>query len=290
MKKISSFLSFLLVLALIIPGFVFAANEDIKYAKSSELGKYEEGSEEFKNLIESINSMIKNGKEENKFDYNLEELFNHDKNVRIIVELNNNPTIVYATEKGVGYSQLSQNTINDIERNILTEQESFKNQIKAQNIDMKFINNFTTVFNGFSGEVKFTDIPLIERLSGVKNVYISNEYRRPEITPEMNSSKDMIGTNPTWEAGYKGEGMVIAIIDTGVDPSHNDMKLSNETTPKLTKESIGKLGLPGEYRTAKVPYGYNYYDQNEEILDLGPEASEHGMHVDRKSTRLNSSH
>src|SRR5690606_3539058 len=37
--------------------------------------------------------------------------------------------------------------------------------------------------------------------------------------------------------------------------------------------------LPGTYRTAKVPYGYNYMDKNQEILDLGPEASMHGMHV-----------
>ena len=35
----------------------------------------------------------------------------------------------------------------------------------------------------------------------------------------------------------------------------------------------------GRYFTAKVPYGYNYYDLNDEILDPGPNASEHGMHV-----------
>src|SRR5690606_11806666 len=37
--------------------------------------------------------------------------------------------------------------------------------------------------------------------------------------------------------------------------------------------------LLGKYFTEKVPYGYNYYDLNHEVLDLGPDASMHGMHV-----------
>ena len=43
--------------------------------------------------------------------------------------------------------------------------------------------------------------------------------------------------------------------------------------------AIGEHGLPGQFHTAKVPYGYNYMDENQEVLDLGPGASMHGMHV-----------
>ncbi len=34
----------------------------------------------------------------------------------------------------------------------------------------------------------------------------------------------------------------------------------------------------GKYFTNKVPYGYNYADGNNDIIDVGA-AGEHGMHV-----------
>ncbi|MBR8644376.1 S8 family serine peptidase [[Brevibacterium] frigoritolerans] len=77
--------------------------------------------------------------------------------------------------------------------------------------------------------------------------------------------------------------MVVGIIDTGIDPSHRDMVLNDENKAELTESEISAMKesshLLGNYYTAKVPYGYNYMDENEEILDLGEEASMHGMHV-----------
>ena len=130
--------------------------------------------------------------------------------------------------------------------------------------------------NGFSIETAYKKIKDIKNLSGVTHVSVANTFGRPE--PEMESSKDMVNAVETWmESGYNGEGMVVAIIDTGVDPSHKDMVLTDASKAKLTSGMI--IDVPGTYRTAKVPYGYNYMDNNQEILDLGPEASEHGMHV-----------
>lgn len=77
--------------------------------------------------------------------------------------------------------------------------------------------------------------------------------------------------------------MVVGIIDTGIDPSHRDMVLNDETKAELTESEISGMKesshLLGNYYTEKVPYGYNYMDENEEILDLGEGASMHGMHV-----------
>ncbi len=84
-------------------------------------------------------------------------------------------------------------------------------------------------------------------------MYIANEYERPDIRLDMNTSNDMIGSIPTWDMGYRGEGTVIAIIDTGIDPSHRDMVLSGDTNPKLTKELVEGKDLLGKYYTIKVP-------------------------------------
>ena len=268
MKKFYNILSVMLILALLLPGFVFANNQDSLEDANKEL---------YKKVMEKFEPKL--NKEKEPVKDNLEEFFKDEDEVRIIVELKSEPSIVYATKKDKSYEMLSNSTINDIERKIDNEQQKVKANIRAQNINMEFIHSFNTAFNGFSGKVKFQDIALIEKLPSVKKVYIANEYERPDIKPDMDTSNDMIGSRPTWDIGYKGEGTVIAIIDTGIDPSHKDMVLSQETEPKLTRETVEGKDLLGKYFTEKVPYGYNYYDLNNEILDLGPAASMHGMHV-----------
>ena len=268
MKKINKFLAILLVMALILPGFTFAEEANTLSSPESRIveraiGKFGSNLE-----TESINLKDVAG-----------EYFDDNDDVRIIVELKSNPAIAYATEKNLKYEEMSESSIEQIERRIDSEQTQVKKSIELNNVRMNYINSFNTTFNGFSGTVKFGDIEIIEKLPQVNKVYISNEYERPEIKPDMDTSKDMIGALPTWDIGYKGEGTVVAIIDTGIDPSHRDMVLSEGTNPKITQETLVGKNLLGKYFTEKVPYGYNYYDLNFEIRDLGPDASMHGMHV-----------
>ena len=191
LKKLSKILSILLVLTLVIPGLTFAANDEKVYTEEI-LNLDGEVDENQKALLEEVYEKFKPHQEDRKLEIDLEDYFNDDDEVRIIVELSSNASIVYATESGKSYSEMSKNSINDIEKKIENEQEAVKNQISAQNIKMEYINSFNTVFNGFSGNVKFEEIQLIERIPGVKKVYIANEYERPITEPNMNTSNDMI--------------------------------------------------------------------------------------------------
>lgn len=268
MKRSMRILSLLLVLVLIISGFTFAENEGNPSNPEAQL---------LQRAIEKFKS--EEDVEKLELENNLDEFFQDDDEVRIIVELKSDPVIVYATESNLNYNEMTESSISGIERRINDEQQKVKRNILSNNVDMEFLNSFNTSFNGFSGKVKFEDVKTIENLPQVNKVYISNEYHKPEIMPNMGSSNDMIGSPAIWDIGYKGEGTVVAIIDTGIDPSHRDMVLSEETLHKITRESLEDKDLLGQYYTEKVPYGYNYYDLNNEILDLGPDASMHGMHV-----------
>lgn len=204
--------------------------------------------------------------------------------VRVIVEVEGETPIEYATKNKKLYKELPETTKNELAAKVEKQQTSVKKALSAKGVKVKYKGNFSTVFNGFSGEVTYGDISKIENTAGVKNVYLSNEYNRPEVQPNMKTSHQFIQSYQTWgDAKYKGEGQVVAVIDTGVDPSHKDFVLSEGVEGDLEESEVNALveeaALKGKYFTEKVPYGFNYYDMNDTILDLGPAASMHGMHV-----------
>ncbi|WML59024.1 S8 family serine peptidase [Neobacillus sp. PS2-9] len=204
--------------------------------------------------------------------------------VRVIVEVEGQTAVEYATKQGKLYKQLSEDKKSSFSTKAEGQQKSVKDKIAAKGVNIKYKQKFSTAFNGFSGEIAYGDLDKIESVAGVKAVYLANEYNRPKVEPNMKTSHNFIESRTTWEkTGYKGQGMVVAVIDTGVDPSHRDFKLTDPSKEGLTKDEVAKAvadnGLKGKFYTDKVPFGWNYYDGNDTILDLGPGASMHGMHV-----------
>src|SRR5699024_1217765 len=87
-----------------------------------------------------------------------------------------------------------------------------------------------------------------------------------------------------WDQGYKGQGTVVAVIDSGADPSHKDFQTMPEN-PKLSKDDIQKKierqGF-GKYVNEKFPYVYIYADRAYDSLtsdDTNSHDSPHGKHV-----------
>ncbi|MCF6138781.1 S8 family serine peptidase [Pseudalkalibacillus berkeleyi] len=213
------------------------------------------------------------------------EKYKPNDKVRVIVELKGKPAMLAAQSSGKNYQDLSESSKKQLRQEVLKSQTDVKKAMKSSAIPMEYKESFTTVVNGFSGEVTYKSIEVIESLSNVEKVHISNKYERPEEQkPDMIYSKELVKAQQTWaDYGYKGEGMTVAVIDTGIDPDHRDMVLSDETTPELSEKAvndyIAEKSLSGKYYTEKVPYAYNYADENHEVRDLGPGASMHGMHV-----------
>ncbi|MGE7835962.1 S8 family serine peptidase [Viridibacillus arvi] len=203
--------------------------------------------------------------------------------VRVIVELEGAPAISYSTKRGIRYKDLAKEKKTELQNTVKEEQSEFMTDVETKKIDFDVENTFTTVVNGVSGEIEFGQIEDLEKLPNVESVSIVNEYERPTVKPTMLSSKDMVEAIQTWNAGYDGKGMVVGIIDTGIDNTHDDMVLKEDAKHKLTSGKVADFvknnNLPGEYYSLKVPYGYNYADKNKEIRDLGPDATMHGMHV-----------
>lgn len=210
---------------------------------------------------------------------------NQEELVRVIVELNEAPAIEEATKKGKRYKDLTENEKENLEQKIVGKQNNVKEKIKGKVKQANFKENFTTAFNGFSLEIAAKDLNSLASLEDVKAVYESIEYIKPAETPEMVSSKELVQAQLAWDKyQFKGEGMVIGVIDSGIDPSHRDFVLSQSTKEELTQKEVNKKVKqgkiePGKYFSDKIPFGYNYMDDNQEVRDLGPGASMHGQHV-----------
>ena len=186
--------------------------------------------------------------------------------VRVIVELEKPSAIEEAKKEGE--KKPSEEKIQEVKET----QKDAKDE--AEEITGEKINkSFGTLINGFSIDAKVKDIEDLKKIDGVKSVKIVKTYY-----PAMNSAKELTEAVETWkDLGLKGEGMVVSIIDSGIDPSHKDMRITDPSKAKLKKEDL-KEG-PGQYFTEKIPYGYNFADENENIVDSHPKVDMHGMHV-----------
>ena len=144
--------------------------------------------------------------------------------------------------------------------------------------------NFNVVFSGFTMKMTTEEAMKVrENVPEVKQVFIDYKYNRPDDKPNMYHSTKMVHAPQVWDLGYKGQGRVVAVIDSGADINHPAMRLSDETTVALTQEKVEKLIqdklLKGQYLNAKFPYGYNFMDHNMDLKDTNKGTGMHGMHV-----------
>ena len=276
-KAWKKYISTLLATGLVLSNASFISAQTTSKASSTNLEK----DAKVLNVLSNEKAKLVKQLAEKKFEKkDLKANLKENDQVRVIVEVEGSSAVEVATGKGLLYKELSSTEKTTINSTLKKTHKSLKNTISSQGIDFDAQFDYTTTFNGFSGQVRFADVKKIESLPNVKKVYLANEYERPQVTPDMTTSHDFIQSYQTWaDAKFKGEGMIVAVIDSGIDPGHKDFVLSDAKTGELTSAEVAASGLTGKYYTPKVPFAYNYYDQNDTIKDLGPDASMHGMHV-----------
>ena len=206
-----------------------------------------------------------------------------DEEVKVIVETSDKAAI--EREPNVKSARFSK-AVKASEADVKKTSENIKTKLNKENVKVDKEDEFSAVITGFSAKVKAKDIDKLRKQPGVKKVTTQMKAERPKggASPNLASAPGMIKANTLWDQyDFSGQGMLISIIDTGVDPSHKDMKLSPDIKSKYSSEDevnkvIKENGLKGKWYNRKVPYGYNYADESEEIRDSGI-GGYHGMHV-----------
>ena len=147
---------------------------------------------------------------------------------------------------------------------------------------------YTTLLNGFSATVTYGQYKALKELDCVESVFLSPTF---SLLPDTANSTRMIGGGLANETGFTGEGMLIAILDTGVDMDHQIFSKA-PANPALTQDDVKGLlsqydfqaegivkglSVSSVYKSAKFPFQFDYGDKDTDGAP-GTEGS-HGTHV-----------
>lgn len=173
--------------------------------------------------------------------------------------------------------------------------------------DIQVSDQFTLLTNAVSATVQYGDLAAINQMDGVKKAFLMPTFAIPEINantvataadivPNLKYAGPAMGANGAWDLGYQGEGMSVAVIDTGLcfeNPSFDqepqdsskvayaksDIEAILASKNLHAKEMTEGLTVGDVYYSSKVPYGYNYADGEANYGSDDETWFGHGSHV-----------
>lgn len=165
-----------------------------------------------------------------------------DKEISVIVHLSDAPVAVeqgISQIKGKSFSTTQQKKVRV---NVKSQQMQVQKDLANKKVQIKQGYTFNTVLNGFSAKVKAKDLPKLLNTEGVTliepDTIVQAEEIRPTnstninstkmgkkdtlVEPFMNMSTSFLGIEKLWKEGFEGQGIKVAVLDTGIDADHPD--------------------------------------------------------------------
>ena len=180
--------------------------------------------------------------------------------------------------------------INEINRAVAAQFPGASAQVERE---------YDNVLTGFALKAPAGALDAIRRAPGVRAAFLEREghvndgatldseggleaARNGGQDPANLSAQLMMRTD---QVAQKGEGKVIAVIDTGVDTTHQAFTGELAGTPALTPQKVAALssqlgeGKTGVYISQKFPFAYDYADGDNDASPREGGSGFHGTHV-----------
>lgn len=229
----------------------------------------------------------------------------------VIVQLSGESVLEAAGEGGVP-EYLTTYSGRRTLKGIVAEQERLLMELSTRGIGYKLVDSYTTVANALALRVNFSNLERINKINGVESIVLSSSYAYPKTAEAAATKSANVAFNPSsiygtgiYDSGFitdaegdygiDGSGTAVAILDTGLDYTHEAFTSYMPETVRYSKQDIERLmsdksfssetlsGAQGVrltaddvYVNAKVPFAYDYADRD---ADVYPSYSNHGTHV-----------
>ncbi len=211
---------------------------------------------------------------------NLPASLRPDATVTALVQLTGDPVTIQQQKADQAHTSFDRAAAR---RRVQTEQSAVTPQLRAAGASVQ--GGLTTVLNAVRVRVKARDLAKVAAVAGVRQVQVSRT-----ITRDNGSADAYTGTDQTWQdLGLTGKGMVIGVIDDGIDYTHADF--GGPGTPQAYSSNDRTKIEPGTFPTAKVIGGYDFVGDAYDASSSDPALTvpqpdpdplacgEHGTHV-----------
>ena len=219
------------------------------------------------------------------YDEALLEIFNSSRNLQ---EIHSTPSDYFVSPEA-----------RDIARGLENSQRDFLRRLNRQNLDFELNYHFTGVMNAVSITMEASEARAISEMPGVRSVKITSSFYAPQF--DEVSVRNMVhvletGIYDTRGLAYQGEGMVISVLDTGIDyrhPAFADFITGTyrEMYIGMTRQdvidrlpfTVARATLPNEAQinrvhvNNKIPFMFDYADRRANAFPRGGDS--HGTHV-----------
>jgi len=150
------------------------------------------------------------------------------------------------------------------------------------------VADYYNVIDGFAIKAPRGIVDQIAELQGVKNAFVEQIYKVPEDQGKQSSVKNASSLSMTGadKVEYRGAGQTIAIVDSGLQTNHEAFsgKLP-EGSAAWSQEAVSSAaaslnqGKAGKYLSEKIPFVYDYADNDDEVTPRQYTDLSHGTHV-----------
>ena len=207
--------------------------------------------------------------------------------VRVIVELD---APALTEQSGMFAGKALTDAGRTAQQNAIAAQEQVEAKIAEAAPEASVRYSYSLLLNGIALECAYGHIAELEALPGVKAVHMVQTYELP-TEPKVTSGGGMIGAPTAWNLGMDGSGMVVAVLDTGLDTDHAAFAVDPKS-PAVVRGDIDEILSAGTlqaqrlvrdlssssvYLSGKVPYVFDYADHDTDVNHHG--GSDHGTHV-----------
>ncbi|MBS3941441.1 MAG: S8 family serine peptidase [Actinobacteria bacterium] len=148
-----------------------------------------------------------------------------------------------------------------------SERAAFRNEARAEGIEAEQENDFRTLWNGITVRADSEAAGELGTLDSVKAIYPVALVERPEpsdVSPDLATALGMTGADAAQsELGLSGDGISVAIIDTGIDYNHPDLggdgNDANRYTATSAEDRVLRDADGGTH--SRITHGYDYVGQ-----------------------------